>query len=79
MRHLARACALGRSHRNLVMVGWVGTVHMLHLRLLMRDDPLRRRTVQALVVGPADEHGRSRKPLQGHRDEQQARQQKSPD
>ena len=60
-----------------MVVGWLGTMQMVRLRL--RGDELRRGTVQALVVGFADEHGRSRKPLQGHRDEQQARQQKSPD
>lgn len=77
MRHPVRACAFGRSHRNLVMVGWVGTVQMLRLR--MRGGDRRSSNVQALVAGRADEHGCSRKPLQVHCDEQQARHQKSAD
>lgn len=43
------------------------------LRLFVGGDDLRNGTVQAIVVGPTDEHRRRRNPLQGHRDEQQAR------
>jgi len=59
------------------MPGWVVTMTMLHF--LLRGVDLRRGAVKALVVDPADEHGGSRKPLQGQGHEQQARQQKSPD